>query len=187
MPNVPSIVPREMTPQEKEEYRSLQVKVHYCELIQYEIQKLNNEQLYKMLVLIKNTIDQNAEQKHIPKNEALFDTRLLDKTAELLPSRSVREASDEVRLMVATMGLTKGYGLFMMTGFSTEGDGVSNYICFCIPDRVDCMVEVYHGDKNNAGYVLSHREVGMTIAKAQIFYGTDTLTEAVETIKKTYT
>ena len=182
---------REMTPQEKEEHRSLQVKVHYCELIQHEIQKLNEDQLFKILVLIKNTIDANETPIHIQhKNKSLFPIELSTK-GEIVSSELLAEA-EWVKKELVSWGLTGGYGIFSMQGYwsGSSARHISMYVCFCVSHVVDGMIEVRRTyDDEKAGgytYILTIACVGSDHRKKNSFYDRLSLNTALNDMIEIY-
>jgi hypothetical protein len=181
-----------MTTQQIEEERSRQVKCHYVSLINYELHRLTEEQLFKVFVLVKNTADELAKPKPVraPKpsrNRALFDpkVKLNIGTAEVPPN----EDSDALRKILVEKNLNEGYGIISMLGQATGLNYVviSEYICFCIPDKVDLMVEVSLSSQSGRNiFRLSIAVVGEEGRNVATFYNLEMLTEALNNIVKQY-
>ena len=181
-----------MTPQEIEEERSRQVKCHYASLINYELHRLTEEQLFKTFVLIKNTTDELTKPKPVraPKpsrNRVLFDPAVKMNVDDA--GHATKEASTALKNLLVEKNLNEGYGIISMFGQSSGLSyvSISEYICFCIPDKVDLMVEVSPSSHSGRTlYRLSIAVVGEEGRNLVTFYNLDMLAEALNNIVKQY-
>lgn len=109
------------------------MKSHYIAIIGAELPKLTEDQLYKVLVLVKNTTDeQRTPARLFPKNKALYSGR---GEGILLGDHETHEV-EVVKKMVAELGMTGGYGIFRVDGSATdERHDAAGFICFCILTR----------------------------------------------------
>ena len=174
-----------MTPQEIEDERSRQVKCHYASLISHELNRLSEEQLFKVLVLVKNTTDE--AQRRAPKpsrNRSLFDGARISNSQDV--SERVKESANFVKRILTEKGLTNGYGIISMFGKSTRpfNSSSSVFVCFCVPDEIDMMVEVSPTSGDNI-FILSVAPVGLTPDQTT-FYNLQTLEIALDNIVKKY-
>jgi hypothetical protein len=168
------------------------MKSNYIAIITAELQKLSEDQLYKVLVLVKNTTDEQKvpEPKRFPNNKALFtDVGLAVELNYLEKSESVA-----IRKMIADAGLTGGYGIISMAAPSTVTKDLASFICFCIPDKIDMMIEVcqVRQDSLRTGhfiYVLTVKDVSNDKVEERNvirFHNRKDLTTALENVVKTY-
>jgi len=189
---IASDFPSLLTPQQEEEERSKQVKCHYASLIQYELQKLTEDQLFKVLVLVKNTVDEIDKQKSVrskrpSRNRALFDpTKKLNVDDAGINTRFV---GNQIKKILVEKNLNGGYGIISMFGQTSniEHVAISEYICFCIPDKADLMIEVRPSENQGKNHiVLSVAEVSQVERNVTTFYSLETLTQAIDNIVKKY-
>ena len=180
-----------MPPEPSEKIRLLRAKEAYHELIQQELQKLTEEQLFKILVLIKNTVDANETPIHIQhKNKSLFPIELSTK-GEIVSSELLAEA-EWVKKELVSWGLTGGYGIFSMQGYwsGSSARHISMYVCFCVSHVVDGMIEVRRTyDDGKAGgytYILTIACVGSDHRKKNSFYDRRSLNTALNNMIETY-
>lgn len=179
-----------MTPKETEENRSQQVKCHYASLIQHELQKLTEDQLFKVLVLVKNTTDEMTEPKPVRSPKPSRNRALFDPTIKTEEPYTKSESSVVLKKLLMEKNLNGGYGIISMFGKASDTKyfTVSEYICFCLLDKVDMMVEVatsYTSGQNI--FILSVVAVGEQEGiNMATFYNLDMLTEALNNIVKQY-
>lgn len=164
---------------------SLQIKCHYYSLIQYELQKLTEEQLYKVFVLVKNTTSDVVKSVPAPTNQILLDPTI---KANVPPEwSSTHESSKILKKWLLDKNLTGGYGIFSMFGRSSAGISISEYICFCVPFYVDFMVENVSPQHPAVDvFILTTRHVGVGVKSSKAFFNIYTLSLEIDNIVKQY-
>ena len=147
--------------------------------------KLDEDQLYKILVLIKNTIDEKKEGELIPrfpKNKALYSG---NNRSGVLGDREESEA-ETVRRILGSCGLVGGYGIFRVVGESTNSSSdLSSFVCFCVPNKIDAMVEISL-EKDHFVYTLTVKDIDKTKANVTRIHNRAVLITALENIKDKY-
>jgi hypothetical protein len=163
------------------------MKQNYIDLIQSELPKLSDDQLWKVLVLVKNTTSEDVKvekPKAVPrkapihKNEPLFTGVGVPMEDTLIGQRVGREGS--VRSEIANAGFTGGYGIFEVAGRASSGTGTSVYICFCEPGKFDGMVEIA---ANSRDYNIANMTIKSDIEGVKA-YSLTTMAELKEKLKR---
>lgn len=164
---------------------SLQIKCHYCSLIQYELQKLTEEQLYEVFVLVKNTTSNGVKLVPAPTNQTLFNPTIkVGAPPELSPTH---ESSKILKKWLLDKNLTGGYGIVSTFGRASAGISISEYICFCVPFYVDFMVENVSPQHPNVDvFILTTRRVGVEVKSSKAFFNIYTLSLEIDNIVKQY-
>jgi hypothetical protein len=160
------------------------MKSNYIAIITAELQKLTEDQLYKVLVLVKNATDEQKipTPRRFPNNKALFS----GKNAGVFLGDEEAHEVGVIKKMVADLGMTGGYGIICVTDSSTDGrNDASGFIGFCIPDKMDAMIEVYK-ENHHFVYKLSVRPVGQEECNRVKFFGRTELSSALTNLTKTY-
>lgn len=163
------------------------MKQEYIRIITSELEKLNEDQLYKVLVLVKNTTSANAnvsKEQHPSPNRSLIKVKAI--TDRLLLPASIK-ATDNVKKTLKKLGLTGGYGIFSVVGNDSDMTGrISSYVCFCIPDKVDGMIEIREISRNTITYIVSVRPVGSELISQVNVSDTEQVVRALESVVKKY-
>lgn len=169
------------------------MKFNYIEIISSELPKLSEDQLFKVLVLVKETTlaarpEPTRAPRPIPlKNVPLVDDGRLIKTINL-GDRAEAEAKI-VQGIVKNLGLTGGYGIFTSTEKSSKDvTAASKFVYFCVPDRMDASIEIFTRIDGEFGYILTTREVGATDNEknSTTLFTKEVLTAALNKIVKQY-
>ena len=177
--------------QASEKSRGQLAKGAYCELIQYELQKLTEDQLFKTLVLIKNTTDENSAKLEVRKPTKNYSLFPIDRSTNgEIVEHTIRDESASIKAELISYDFTYGYGVFDMPGYSSlySIKDISLYICFCIPNVLDAMIEVGSGHTNNKDfyYIISYRLVGENKITSNTFRDRMVLSWALKNLNKQY-
>ena len=160
------------------------MKQEYIRIITAELGKLDEDQLYKVLVLTKNTSESNA-RKGPSKNRSLLNNIAVVSDKLLLPASIA--ATDNLKKILQQLGLTQGYGIISVVGKNSDNSGrLSSYVCFCIPDKADGLVEIKEVSRGEITYHLSYKDVGATAVSSMNLHGSEQLVQALESVVKKY-
>lgn len=191
--------PAPSTPQQKEDERSRQVKCHYASLIQYELQKLNEDQLFKVLVLVKNTVDSLKSQPEVStqrkpsKNRSLLNPDLIIPDKDNRITKDLTDEREEVTANIYKLGFMFGYGIHGAYGQSVGNrTKVSAYILFCIPNQADFSVEIQQRTdlegKGKFYYQFTIRDLTeeKEFVSSEVYFSQGTLSAALGKAKNKY-
>jgi len=167
----------------------LTMKSNYINIITADLGKLTEDQLYKVLVLVKNTVEdsKNTVEPVMAKptlNRALFCGEPTDDT---FLNFSVKLARKEILAKLFNLGFTGGYGILSFSAACSDKSSpeVSSYICFCEPNIFDCMIETFEvTDSSTIRHKLTIKRVGSVEINVNIFNIKDVLFTALENLKK---
>jgi hypothetical protein len=169
-------------------YYSATNQQSYIQLITAELPLLNEDQLFKVLVLVKNTVDENkTDRPLVSKNRSLFDPEMLT----ILPILNEdQDIANMVKAKLLELGFDGGYGIIQSGGKQTNKRGNAIYICFCVPNKIDAMIEICRMSEGGYSYTLSVKEIGLDNSSVAHFYSmnnsVNSLTSALKGLAKTY-
>jgi hypothetical protein len=176
------------------------MKSNYIEIINTELPKLTEDQLYKLLVLIKNTTTQLPYENRVlfSKDNVLFkpnepleadawSPEIVERTKKNLEAESIL-----LRTKLVDMSFNDCYGVFNVVGrptFKHAVSGLSVYVMFCKLNEFDGAVEMFELETEREtliGYQLSIHVIGHEPfdVSVKIFYNRDDLYNALDVIAK---
>ena len=175
----------------------------YFQIINHELIHLTQEQLYKVLVLVKNTIEQAECDKKLveafspgEKREDVVEPPKFYKNKCLFPedpsviatsnnvSLEMEETAGAIQQLIYTRGLIGGHGILSMNGYRL-GEPAGKFICFCIEDSVDMMVEIREGmNRAYFTYYLTIRRIHDGKKHVTDLYSFPALCSAIDNVIK---
>lgn len=163
------------------------MKENYINIIISELDKLTEEQLYKVLVLVKNTAESEANKicsytdpVKPSKNKMLTGGGFIITGAE----NPYKKESKAIKDILLNLNFTGGYGIMEMvesSDINKESNQLSTSIYFCVPDVMDCKIEI-SSTIHSPYYVLMIQMCKTQKKNAITAYNLVTLEQALENI-----